>query len=128
MRLLLDTCAFLWWDQDEGNLGPAALAAIAEPSNELFLSHVSIWEMQIKRQRGKLHFRKPLEEIIQEQCAKNGLQLLPIEPLHIFRLDQLPLHHGDPFDRLMISQAVSVGMAVVTNDPEFHKYGVNIVW
>jgi len=84
--------------------------------------------MQLKHQKGKLQLRKTLAEIIQEQCAQNGLLLLPIEPGAIYGLGQLPLHHADPFDRLIISQSKLYGYAVVTNDGEFGKYDLRLVW
>ncbi len=128
MDLLLDTCAFIWWDSDSGHLSPAAAAALANSDNRLHLSHASIWEMQLKHQRGKLPLRQPLSDIISDQCQRNGLLLLPIEPRAIYGLGQLPSHHADPFDRLIISQAKLGSFSVVTNDGEFSKYGVPIVW
>jgi PIN domain nuclease of toxin-antitoxin system len=128
MDLLLDTCAFIWWDSGGGDLSAAALAAVQDSANRLHLSLASIWEMQLKHQRGKLLLRKPLSDIVQEQCVQNGLLLLPIEPGAIYGLGQLPPHHADPFDRLIISQAKLHGFSVVTNDGEFRKYGVPILW
>ena len=84
--------------------------------------------MQLKHQRGKLLLRKPLAEIIEEQCRQNGLLLVPIEPADIYGLSQLPFHHADPFDRLIISQARQRGFSVVTEDGAFPRYGVPIVW
>ena len=128
MDLLLDTCAFIWWDSGSGNLSAIATSALHDPANRLHLSHASLWEMQLKRQKGKLLLRQSLPDIIQEQVTKNGLVLLPIEPPHIFGLAQLSSHHADPFDRLIISQARLLGFSVVTDDGEFAKYGVPIVW
>src|SRR5437868_4508762 len=105
MELLLDTCAFIWWDSGGGELSPIAEAALRDPSNRLHLSHASIWEMQLKHQKGRLRLRRPLPEIVDEQCAQNGLILLPIDLRAIYGLANLPLHHADPFDRLIISQA-----------------------
>ena len=128
MDLLLDTCAFIWWDSGGGNLSAAAMAALHHPENRLHLSVASIWEMQLKHQKGKLLLRKALEDLVQDQCAQNGLVLVPIEPGAIYRLAQLPPHHADPFDRLIVSQAKMHGFSVVTNDGEFSKYGVPLVW
>src|SRR5437016_1944312 len=105
MDLLLDTCAFIWWDSGGGSLSSTAAAAMKDPLNLLHLSHASLWEMQLKQQKGKLLLRKPLPDIIEEQCAQNGLLLLAIEPRDIYGLGQLPPHHADPFDRLILSQA-----------------------
>lgn len=96
--------------------------------NRLYLSHVSVWEMQLKFQKGKLFLRNPLADIIAEQSSRNGLNLLPIGIQDIFGLGQLPGHHSDPFDRLILSQALRRGFSVVTDDDAFHKYGVSIVW
>ena len=128
MDLLLDTRAFIWWDSGGGSLSSVAAAALQDPANRLHLSHASLWEMQLKHQKGKLLLRKPLAEIIGEQCRQNGLLLLSIEPPDIYGLSQLPFHHADPFDRLIISQAKLRGFPVVTEDSEFPKYGVPIVW
>src|SRR5258708_2165258 len=116
MDLLLDTCAFIWWDSSASSLSPAATAAMHDPTNRLYLSHAAIWEMQLKHQKGKLQLRKALDEIIQEQCGRNGLLLLPIELPHLYGPGQLLLHHGDPFDRLIISQARLSGFSIVTDD------------
>ncbi|MCP5519528.1 MAG: type II toxin-antitoxin system VapC family toxin [Verrucomicrobiales bacterium] len=128
MDLLLDTCAFIWWDSGGGDLSDAAASALQDHENRLHFSVASIWEMQLKHQKGKLLLRKPLTDIIQEQCAQNGLLLLPIEPGAIYRLGQLPSHHADPFDRLIISQAKLHGYSVVTGDGDFSKYDVTVVW
>ena len=128
MDLLLDTCAFIWWDSGGGNLSSVAAAAVRDSANRLHLSHASVWEMQRKHQKGKLLLRKPLAEIIEEQCRQNGLLLLAIEPADIYGLGQLPFHHADPFDRLILSQARRRGFSVVTDDGEFPNYGVPIVW
>jgi PIN domain nuclease of toxin-antitoxin system len=127
VNLLLDTCAFIWWDSGGGHLSAQAAAALQDQANRLHLSHASIWEMQLKHQKGKLLLRKPLSDIIQDHCTQNGLLLLPIEPSDIYALDQLPLHHVDPFDRLIISQARRHGFSIVTDDGEFTPYGVPIV-
>lgn len=128
MDLLLDTCAFIWWDSGGGALSAVAVAALRDSANRLHLSHASVWEMQLKHQKGKLLLRKPLADIVQEQGTQNGLRLLPIEPAAIYGLGQLPPHHTDPFDRLIISQSRLHGFSVVTDDAEFAKYGVPIVW
>lgn len=128
MELLLDTCAFIWWDSGGGSLSSAAAAALQDPANRLHLSHASLWEMQLKHQKGKLQLRKPLAEIIEDQCRQNGLHLLAIEASDIYGLGQLAFHHADPFDRLLISQARLRGFSVVAEDAEFRKYGVPVVW
>ncbi len=128
MDLLLDTCAFIWWDSGSQRLSPAAGAALQDSGNRLHLSHASLWEMQLKHQKGKLTLRKPLAEIIEDQITQNGLRLLPIEPADIYALGQLAAHHADPFDRLILAQAARRGFALVTDDGEFAKYGPPVIW
>ncbi|MCI0538534.1 MAG: type II toxin-antitoxin system VapC family toxin [Verrucomicrobiales bacterium] len=114
--------------QRRGSLSTVAAAALQDPTNRLHLSHASLREMQLKYQKGKLLLRKPLAEIVEDQCRLNGLLLLAIEPPDIYGLGQLPAHHADPFDRLIISQARRLGFTVVTGDGEFAKYGAPILW
>src|SRR5437773_1075506 len=114
MDILLDTCAFIWWDSGGGSLSSIAEAALRDANNRLHLSHASIWEMQLKYQKGRLRLRKRLAEIVQEQCLQNGLILLPIDLRAIYGLGDLPLHHTDPFDRLIISHAKLQNFSVVS--------------
>ena len=99
MRLLLDTHALLWWDDDWKKLSDAARSALEDETNTVFISVVNVWEIQIKVQLGKPGLTRPLPEIIQTQRLTNGFELLPIELPHILALDGLSLHHRDPFDR-----------------------------
>lgn len=129
MRILLDTHSFIWWDDNAiSHLSSNALAAIQNKNNTLHLSLASIWEMQIKMQLGKLNFTLPLREKVIGQQRTNHLQLLSIRLSHIYTLEQLPFHHRDPFDRLLIAQALHENIAIVTHDSEFAKYAVNIIW
>ena len=125
MKLLLDTHCFIWMDDDFSKLSPKVQQAIINPSNTLYLSIVSIWELQIKTQLGKLEFNLPLEQKVEEQVQKNRLEILAISQTHIYALDKLPLHHRDPFDRLLISQAISEGLDFVTIDPLIQQYTVS---
>jgi PIN domain nuclease of toxin-antitoxin system len=109
MRVLLDTHAFIWWDAAPERLGAQARQVCFAPANQLILSVASLWEMQVKLMLGKLLFRKPLREIISEQVRQNGLVILPAEMEHVLKLDELPSHHKDPFDRLLIAQALVEG-------------------
>lgn len=128
MKLLLDTHAFIWWIIQTTRLSSTALAAMQNPQNELFLSVVSIWEMQLKIQLGKLHFNLALPELIEEQQLLNGIKLLTIKPEHIYALSQLPFHHKDPFDRLLIAQAITENLPLVSDDTKFPAYPVQIIW
>ena len=128
MKLLLDTHTFIWWDSEPTRLSETALALCRDSANELLLSVTSLWEMQIKRQLGKLSLRLPLQDIVAHQQATNGVILLPITEEHIYRLDGLPSSHKDPFDRLLVAQANSEGAVLVSTDPIFGSYPVEVIW
>jgi PIN domain nuclease of toxin-antitoxin system len=127
MRLLLDTHTFIWWDSDPARLSAAALAALCDPANTVWLSVVSVWEILIKAQLGKLSVRLPLPDIIAQQQA-NGLQVLPVTLPHSLALEGLPPVHKDPFDRLLIAQAVVEGAELVSVDHVFVQYPVRLLW
>lgn len=128
MKLLLDTHAFIWWDGDPSRLSPEALAACQDRTNLLLFSVASVWEMQIKLQLGKLNLRLSLPELIAGQVQTNDLQILPVTIGHVFALEALPGHHGDPFDRLLIAQANAEGAILLSQDPVFAHYPVNVLW
>ena len=128
MQFILDTHTFIWLDLAPARLSARVAALIQDPRNTLFLSLVSLWEMQIKVQLGKLHLRLPLSQVVAEQQQINRLQLLPFKPAHIYTLDQLPLHHKDPFDRLLLAQAVTESMPLLSRDPLFSAYVVPVIW
>jgi PIN domain nuclease of toxin-antitoxin system len=88
----------------------------------------SVWEMQIKQQLGKLNLKLPLRHLIEEQRANNGLQILPIETDHIYALNELPLHHNDPFDRLILAQSKLEKLHLASADTVFSRYGVDLIW
>src|SRR5437660_876360 len=104
MKLLLDTHVFIWWDSDPGQLSAPALAALRDPANSVWLSVVSVWEIVIKVQLGKLTLRLPLADIVAQQQA-NGLQILAVTLLHSLAVEGLPPAHKDPFDRLLAAQS-----------------------
>ena len=126
MNLLLDTHIFIWWDSQPGQLSQQALSLCQDAGNTLFLSLVSVWEMQIKNQLGKLQFNRPLAELIANQQKTNGLQILPVQLQHIYALDALEMHHKDPFDRLLVAQAQTENMVLVSVDPIFAQYPVTV--
>jgi PIN domain nuclease of toxin-antitoxin system len=128
VKLLLDTHAFIWLDGDPSRLPPRVRAACTDPTNELYLSLASIWEIQIKSQLGRLTLRGELFSILNGQQQTNNLRLLPIELADILGLAALPMHHRDPFDRLIVSQAQRGALELVTHDPEIAKYPVTILW
>jgi PIN domain nuclease of toxin-antitoxin system len=128
MRLLLDTHTFLWWDAEPAKLSPRVIALCKAPDTQLFVSVVSVWEIQIKSGLGKLNTRRPLRELLHEQVSINGLQLLPVTLEHVLALDRLPLHHKDPFDRLLLAQSVVENLVLASVDRIFASYPVTIVW
>ena len=128
MNLLLDTHVFIWWTISPNRLSEKASELIANPQNILFLSLVSIWEMQIKTQLGKLSFDLPLADLITRQQEVNDLYLLPIELAHIYNLASLPNHHRDPFDRLLMAQALTENINLISIDKVFDKYPVDRIW
>ena len=128
MNLLLDTQIFLWLDGDQAKLSSAAKTACSDTGNTLWLSAAGAWEMQIKIGLGKLRLRRLLGETIASHQATNGLQILPVQLAHALALENLPSHHKDPFDRLLIAQANSENWEIVTADPEFKAYPVRVIW
>ena len=127
MRVLLDTHILIWWDDDQSKLSANARAACDDPANGLVISIASVWEMQIKLQTGKLRLRLPLSQLIAEQQRTNSVELLPISPAHVFALAGLPSPHRDPFDRMLVAQAVSEGVSLVSADPVFRQYPVSLI-
>lgn len=128
MRLIVDTHAFLWWIADDPALSRTARAAIAEPSNECLLSVASAWEIAIDVSLGKLELPGAVERFLPEQIALNGFGVLPVELAHATRVSVLPFHHRDPFDRLLVAQALESRATIVSADPVFRRYGVARIW
>ena len=123
-RLLVDTHALLWWLADDPALSAAARAAIADGANEPLVSAASLWEIAIKQSLGKLTVPHDLPETI----ASEGFAVLAVDAQHAWRVRELPLHHRDPFDRLLVAQALTQQIPIVTTDPQFAAYGVNVRW
>jgi len=122
MRLLLDTHALLWWLADEGLTTPAQ-NAIADPGNLVLVSAATAWEISIKKALGKLAAPDDLER----QVQAGGFSPLPISIAHGVAAGQLPRHHEDPFDRMLIAQALADGLTIVTRDKRFDAYGVALL-
>ena len=121
MRLLLDTHTFIWWDNDKL---PRGVVTLIQRAEEVYVSAATAWEMAIKASLGKLAVKAPVATAIDD----NGFQALPITVSHADRVSSLPLHHRDPFDRLLVAQADLEGLGLVSRDPVLHRYGVKIVW
>ncbi len=128
MKMLLDTHAFIWWDSAPDKLSPQARTACEDRTNLLLLSVASAWEMQIKLELGKLHLRLPLAEVIATQQQTNDLQVLPVGLRHVLALQGLPIHHKDPFDRLLIAQANVEEATLISHDPLFARYPLKLLW
>ena len=128
MKLLLDTHTFIWWDSDPAKLPTQVLALCRDRANMVLLSVASAWEMQIKLQLGKLRLNLPLAEVIESQQQSNDIELLPITLTHVLALQDLPAHHRDPFDRLLVAQANAEDAVLVSGDPIFAKYPVKLLW
>jgi len=122
MRLLLDTHALLWWLADEG-LSARARDAIADPDNLVAVSSASAWEISIKKALGKLAAPDDLHEVLRA----GGFTALPISVDHAMAAGRLARHHEDPFDRMLIAQALAEGLTVVTRDKRFDAYGVGLL-
>lgn len=128
MNLLSDTHAFIWSFSNTKKLSPTAAREFKNPANQVFLSVASVWEMQIKIKLNKMVFNDTLENIINEQQTVNNIQILPVQLSHALYLENLPLHHKDPFDRLLISQAIVENMTLVSADASFTNYQVSLLW
>lgn len=128
MSLLLDTHVLLWWAADAPQLSAAARRAVAEGDVTVFVSVASVWEMAIKCSLGKLRLPSAVGEFVAETLRANRFRLLPIELAHAARVVDLPHLHGDPFDRLLVAQALAEGLTLVTADPRLAAYGAPTLW
>jgi PIN domain nuclease of toxin-antitoxin system len=127
MKALLDTHTFIWWDSEPGRLSAAAMALLKDPSTTVLLSVVSVWEIVLKEQQGRLSMRAALRDIVDEQ-VRNGIQILDVTLAHSLAVSSLPLIHKDPFDRLLVAQANVEGAVLVTADSLLSGYPVSIHW
>ena len=128
MRLLLDTHTFLWFVTASPKLSAEAEDVIRASGNHLLLSVASVWETAIKQNLGRLPIPEPLDSFIPEHLRTNRIALLPIQLRHTFAVARLPLHHRDPFDRLLVAQAISESIPVVSADGVFDAYSVRRLW
>ena len=128
MRLLLDTHVLLWFLREPEKLPPQTLDAIEEAGAEEGVSLACLWEIAIKVSLNKLHLPKGYEELFPHSVSESGLSLVSIEPRHLAAVSKLPFHHRDPFDRLLIAQALVEGLTVVSGDSAFSAYGVPVLW
>ncbi len=122
MRLLLDTHSFLWYITGDARLPPAALPLIRDPVNEVFLSVISIWEVLIKYQLGRLSMPQPPEIYVPQQRHRHRIESLPLDEASVANLARLPLLHKDPFDRMLLCQAIQNGLTIVSVDNVVRAY------
>ena len=128
MRVLLDTHAFLWWIADDDRLGANARETIGSADNEVFMSAASVWEIVTKTRLGRLPIPRPIEDFIASQLEANAFQPLAITIRHALELDGLPDLHRDPFDRMLVAQALAEEMPLVTGDQAVRAYPVTTIW
>ncbi len=128
MKLLLDTHTLLWFIAGSVNLSAYARSLIEDVSNEKFVSIVSIWETAIKVSIGKMTLSAPFDVLFPHQLQTNGFDLLPVKIKHTSAVTALPVHHRDPFDRLLIAQAIEEKFTLVSVDDVFDDYGITRLW
>ncbi len=128
MRYLLDTCVVLWYFQGSSRISAGLKDVLTDPGNELFFSDVSLLEVVIKYNLGKLPLPKPPSRVLPTWVTKHGIQNLCLTSSAILRLEKLPSHHHDPFDRLLIAQAIEHRFQLVSPDPLIHRYPIKVLW
>ncbi len=128
MKILLDTHTFLWWITDNPKLSSRVRKIIGDGRNELFLSAASGWEIAIKAQLGRIKIPDKPELFISEQMVANAIQGLPIQLSHAVHVYNLPIHHRDPFDRMLVAQSQLEGLPILTDDLRISQYPVKVIW
>jgi PIN domain nuclease of toxin-antitoxin system len=128
MRFLLDTHTFLWWVTDDARLSSQAHTLMTDGNNELFFSAASGWEIAIKAQLGKLQLPDNAPQFVMAQLAINAIEILPVQLHHALHVYTLPMHHRDPFDRMLVAQSQLEELPIITADPQIKSYAVNVIW
>jgi PIN domain nuclease of toxin-antitoxin system len=128
VRLLLDTHAFLWWVTDDDRLSERAGELIADGANDVYFSAASAWEIAIKAGLGRIRFSEDAWSLTPQQLERNAFQALPIHVAHAVAVIALPDLHRDPFDRLLVAQAMTEGLTIVSGDENVARYPVPVVW
>jgi PIN domain nuclease of toxin-antitoxin system len=126
MRVLIDTHVLLWGLQDESKLSQRVRTLL--PVAEVWISVASLWEIIAKTQVGRLALPTPVGDYLAAKLTANGVSVLPLTFDHVRRLEELPLHHRDPFDRILIAQSLNESMPLVSADLQFEKYSVELIW
>jgi PIN domain nuclease of toxin-antitoxin system len=128
VNLLLDTCTFLWAVRGDARLSPTAATLFRDPGNEVFLSAVSAWEIAVKHQLGKLPLADAPALYVPRERQRHGIEPLPLAEGVTLMLEKLPAVHSDPFDRLLVCQAIHHGLTLLTPDPSIQRYPVPVQW
>ena len=128
MRVLLDTHSFLWWLADSGRLSRRAFLAIADDANDIVVSAASAWEIATKYRLGKLPHGEAVATDVSGCIARQGFEELPISVADAERAGRLPGPHRDPFDRMLVAQALAHDLAIASNEDVFDRYGVDRIW
>ena len=128
MRILLDTCTFVWWATETERISVKAKELFADPDNEVFLSVVSCWEIAVKHAAGKLKLPEPPLKLIPECRELYGLASLPLDEESALHAGRLPKLHADPFDRMLICQSITQSMPILTPDELIAQYAVRTIW
>lgn len=128
MNCLIDTHAFLWWITDSPRLSERAHTVLGDGRNAVFFSAASGWEIAIKSGLGKLRLPDDPARYIPDQLRKNNVEPLPVQLYHTLHVSSLPLHHRDPFDRLLVSQSILEKLPILTSDEVFQAYEVETIW
>jgi PIN domain nuclease of toxin-antitoxin system len=126
VKVLLDTHTLLWALTQKSKLSPRIRSLL--PSAESWFSVAGVWEIVTKVQVGKLSLPRPVGPFILSELSSNGVQILPVTMDHVLQLEALPLHHRDPFDRILIAQSLEENLPIVTSDPWFARYPINVIW
>ena len=128
MRALLDTHTFLWWVTNQPQLSETVSSILRDRQNQIFFSAASGWEIAIKAQLGKLEIPSQPEDFIASQLELNSFQVLPIELKHALHIYHLPIHHKDPFDRILIAQCLVDNLTIASCDAQIIRYPVQQIW
>lgn len=128
MKALIDANVLLWALTDHSRLSRNAAKVLDDSKHQLFFSVAGLWELVIKNQLGKLKLPRPAGEFLKQELVDLQIPILPIEVRHVVRLESLPMHHRDPFDRVLIAQSFEEDMVIVSSDRIFKRYSVEVVW
>ena|SRR5665213_3658111 len=128
MKILVDTCTFLWIASDSPRLSKTAAAAFLDPNNQRFLSAASAWEIGIKYAAGRLTLRERPDVFVPRVREASGIESLDMDEVSALHAGRLPGLHSDPFDRMLIAQAIVHGMTILTPDPLIEQYAARVVW